>query len=298
LTEFLLHALRYTVAIASIVLLLVGIVAWDRRRNGPIWRFVNYFTLHQWRLIDSDSGPGAGVGIRGVDPKVLAILLTVAVSLTLQEYLGQQKTYAEWFPYNGRQPDKYWELKGYVWWTGWRVFGYLLLPMAVIALLPGERLRDYHWSPRGFVKHLWIYVGMFVFILPAVWVASGTKTFLHTYPFYRHANRTAFDMWAWEAMYALQFLSLEFFFRGFMLHGLRRAFGSGAIFVMMVPYCMIHYGKPMPETFGAIAAGLVLGTVAMRTRSIWGGVLIHVGVAWTMDLFAVSHCPTDGRPCR
>ena len=74
--------------------------------------------------------------------------------------------------------------------------------------------------------------------------------------------------------------------------------GSGAIVVMMVPYCMIHYGKPMPETFGAIGAGLILGTVAMRTRSIWGGVLIHVGVAWTMDLFAVTHCPTDGRPCR
>ena len=103
----------------------------------------------------------------------------------------------------------------------------------------------------------------------------------------------------WEAMYAIQFLSLEFFFRGFMLQGLRRAFGSGAIVVMMVPYCMIHYGKPMPETFGAIGAGLILGTLAMRTRSIWGGVMIHVGVAWTMDLLAVSQCPTadSGRPC-
>jgi membrane protease YdiL (CAAX protease family) len=55
----------------------------------------------------------------------------------------------------------------------------------------------------------------------------------------------------------------------------------------------------MAETFGAIGAGLILGTLAMRTRSIWGGVMIHVGVAWTMDLLAVSQCPSadSGRPC-
>ena len=68
---------------------------------------------------------------------------------------------------------------------------------------------------------------------------------------------------------------------------------------MIVPYCMIHYGKPMAETFGAIGAGMILGTIAMRTRSIWGGVAIHVGVAWTMDLLAVNQCPAadSGRPC-
>jgi uncharacterized protein len=58
-----------------------------------------------------------------------------------------------------------------------------------------------------------------------------------------------------------------------------------------VPYCMIHYGKPMTETLGAIGAGIILGTLAMRTRSIWGGVVIHVGVATMMDALAVSHCP-------
>jgi membrane protease YdiL (CAAX protease family) len=68
---------------------------------------------------------------------------------------------------------------------------------------------------------------------------------------------------------------------------------------MIVPYCMIHYGKPLPETLGAIVAGLVLGTLALRTRSIWGGVLIHIGVALTMDMLALGHCPSDdsGLPC-
>jgi membrane protease YdiL (CAAX protease family) len=156
-------------------------------------------------------------------------------------------------------------------------------------LIAGEPIRAYHLSPRGFFKHLPTYGILFAIVLPLVVVASQTQGFRDTYPFYRMANRSTFDFVAWEVLYALQFLSLEFFFRGFLLHGLRRALGANSIFVMVVPYCMIHFGKPWPETLGAIVAGVALGTIAMRTRSIWGGVLIHVGVALTMDLLAVGH---------
>ena len=50
----------------------------------------------------------------------------------------------------------------------------------------------------------------------------------------------------------------------------------------------------LPETLGAIGAGVILGTLAMRTRSIWGGVLIHIGVAVTMDVLALRGCPPFG----
>jgi membrane protease YdiL (CAAX protease family) len=135
---------------------------------------------------------------------------------------------------------------------------------------------------------------MFVAFSPVVIIASLSDSFRETYPFYRMANRSHFDLWSWELLYVVQFISLEFFFRGFLLQALRRVMGANAIFVMMIPYCMIHYGKPAPETFGAIGAGLVLGTLAMRTRSIWGGVLIHCGVAITMDVLALRACPPIG----
>lgn len=298
--KFVIHTAELVAAIAAGVAVLVAFFVYCQRRDLLPWRALRYVSLHQWQLIDRDPGPGAppAGAPRSADWKVVIILVVACVSLTLQEYVGQRDTYERWFPFDPRHPDTYWQLKGFVWWTAWRVFGYVLMPIAVIAALPGERLRDYHVSFQGFFRHLWIYVALFAAILPAVWLASKTQTFRHTYPFYRLANRSLFDLWSWELMYAVQFVSLEFFFRGFLLQGLRRAFGAGAIFVMIVPYCMIHYGKPMAETFGAIGAGLILGTIAMRTRSIWGGVMIHVGVAWTMDLFAVAHCPTNGRPCR
>lgn len=291
-------------------------------------RFLRRVTVDQWRLIDEEylqegrasaqaAAPGEPPARRrkrrgkrgrtpaqppasrpGYDWLALVVLIVVAVSLSLQEYYGERTFYQLLFPYD--KTDTYWTLKGYGWWSGWRFFGYVVIPVVAIWLLPGQRVRDYYVSPRSFFRHLWIYIGLFLIVLPAVIVAAQTEAFYRTYPFYKYSNRSLFDFWAWQALYALQFLALEFFFRGFMLHGLGRTMGSRAIFVMAVPYCMIHFGKPFPETIGAIIAGIVLGTLAMRTRSIWGGVLIHVGVALTMDLLALSHCPPaeTGMPCR
>ncbi len=72
-----------------------------------------------------------------------------------------------------------------------------------------------------------------------------------------------------------------------MIQPLRRSMGSSAIFAMMIPYVMIHIGKPMIECFGAVIAGIVLGTLALNTRSIWSGFLIHVSVALSMDILAI-----------
>lgn len=263
-------------------------------RTGWLPRWLRKLSIDQWRAIDAETVRRPDEAGR-VDPHVLVVLLTVAAALTLQEYLGGHDTYERLFPRDG---SRYWELLGFAWWSGWRVFGYVVMPMAVLACLRGEQIRDYHVSLRGFGKHLWIYAIMFALVLPAVAIASTTHAFRQTYPFYRIANRSYTDLGLWELLYAAQFFSLEFFFRGFVLQGLRRALGANAIFVMLVPYCMIHYGKPLPETLGALGAGLILGTLAMRTRSIWGGVLIHVGVAVTMDVLALRGCPPfGGGPC-
>jgi membrane protease YdiL (CAAX protease family) len=277
----------WVVALAQLASIIGGIVGIALQPTPR--RLFAKIAIQQWRAIDAEtdrSQPAPDPHLR-----VLIVGLAVAISLTVQEYVGGADKYQEWFPYDG---DEYWELWGFVWWTGWRVFGYVVIPVIAILCLPGERVRDYYISAKGFFRHLWIYGLMFVAFSPIVIIASLSDSFRETYPFYRMANRSQFDLWAWEGLYVIQFMALEFFFRGFMLQSLRRVLGANAIFVMIVPYCMIHYGKPMPETFGAIGAGLVLGTLAMRTRSIWGGVLIHAGVAISMDVLALRGCPPIG----
>jgi membrane protease YdiL (CAAX protease family) len=246
-------------------------------------------TLGQWQAIDAETQPSAS----RLSPHVrtIVVLVVCALSLTLQEYVGGADHFERWFPYDG---GEYWELLGFAWWSGWRVIGYVVVPLFALALMPGERIRDYHLSGRGFFRHLWIYGAMFGAFLPVLILVSTLPSFREAYPFYRLANRSYLDLALWEGLYVVQFISLEFFFRGFLLAGLRPSLGANAIAVMAVPYCMIHFTKPMPETVAAIFAGLILGTLAMRTRSIWGGVLIHVAVAITMDVLALAGCPPFG----
>src|SRR5262249_50937001 len=132
-----------------------------------------------------------------------------------------------------------------------------------------------------------LYLGMLALVLPLAFLASHSPSFLKVYPKYRAAGESWEQLIPWELAYGFQFLMLEVFFRGFLIFSLARAIGSPAVFVMVVPYSMIHYGKPLPECFGSILAGIALGTIALRTGSIYGGVIVHCGVAWAMDLFAL-----------
>src|ERR1041384_2450619 len=109
--------------------------------------------IDQWRAIDDETVREPGDAGRA-SLQVLMVLLTVAGMLTLQEYLGGHDAYARLFPPDG---SRYWELRGFAWWSGWRVLGYVIVPMLVLACLPGQRIRDYHISLRGFFRHLWIY---------------------------------------------------------------------------------------------------------------------------------------------
>jgi membrane protease YdiL (CAAX protease family) len=134
-----------------------------------------------------------------------------------------------------------------------------------------------------------LYVIMLGVMLPLVFFVSGTDSFQARYPFYKMAAGES--VWPnfiiWEVVYFIQFASLEFFFRGFITLGTRKSLGFMSIFVMMVPYCMIHFGKPMPETIGAIIAGIVLGTLSLKSRSVILGIMIHYSVAITMDMMAL-----------
>jgi hypothetical protein len=89
-----------------------------------------------------------------------------------------------------------------------------------------------------------------------------------------------------ETSYVTQFITLEWFFRGFMVLSLSRFFGIYAVWPMVAVYVFLHFGKPMHETIGSFFGGFILGTIALHTKSIWGGIIIHVGIALLIELLA------------
>ncbi|UCF06381.1 MAG: CPBP family intramembrane metalloprotease [bacterium] len=70
--------------------------------------------------------------------------------------------------------------------------------------------------------------------------------------------------------------SIEFFFRGFLLFGVKKQFKEGAILIQMIPFAILHIGKPEIETIGCILSGTYLGYLAYRTNSLWPAFLIHL----------------------
>ena len=192
-----------------------------------------------------------------------------------------------------------WELCGYLWWTGVLAIGYLLLPALLIRYFFHARIRDYGWQLNQAPQHWRGYILLLSPILVFIYLVSLGEDFVNHYPFYSQASRSWVDLLAWEFLYMAQFICLEFFFRGFMLNALRPAIGANAIWVMCVPYLMIHFPKLWLEATGAILFGLFLGILALRSRSIWGGVLVHAGVALTMDITAIlrkGNLPTQFWP--
>ena len=69
-----------------------------------------------------------------------------------------------------------------------------------------------------------------------------------------------------------------------MLFGLEEKFGYYAVLIQMIPFVILHNGKPMAETFSAILGGIALGILAFRTRSILYGFVVHVGIMFSIDL--------------
>jgi len=72
-----------------------------------------------------------------------------------------------------------------------------------------------------------------------------------------------------------------------VLFGLEKPLGGGvAVLVQMIPFVILHNGKPLPETLGAIIAAIALGALALRTRSFWYCVATHWLVMLTIDLLS------------
>lgn len=237
------------------------------------------------------------------------VLAIVAVVLTMQEYYGGYRFFQAYITPWLRETSAvaramgdtgwksridlrfYGELYQYAWWAGTRILGYTLIPVTVYkliyrkdALLDVMALRT-----RGISKHLWIYGLLLAIIIPTVFVVAQSPDFSSYYPFYKRCSRSWMDLLIWEALYLGQFFALEVFFRGFMLVPLKKSIGTAAVFAMCVPYVMIHYGKPYLEASSAFLAGVALGSLAMKTRSIYGGFLVHGTVAILMDSLAIYY---------
>jgi membrane protease YdiL (CAAX protease family) len=217
---------------------------------------------------------GALLWDRASDRRGLAAFLATGwVTITLVSYLPRQR------------PPQWPELGQLAWWAGWCVAIYLAFPVAY-ALMTRQSIRSYGLRLGLFRGELRVFAVLLPVIVAGAYLSAGQPRFQQTYPFYTDwaAGRGSLaGLLAWWGMYAATFVALEFFYRGFLVSAGFRLVRWWAVPAMAAPYCLLHLDKPLPEMVTSLFGGLVLGVVAVRTRSILAGVLAHVTLAIGTD---------------
>ncbi len=158
-------------------------------------------------------------------------------------------------------------------------------------LVDNQRHHFYGFQPKW--TNLKPYLLLVSLMIPLIAWASFQPDFLRSYPSYFDSNADEYfgvSRWVttllYELFYGFDFMATELMFRGFMVIGMAHLLGRGAIIPMVVCYASLHFGKPLGETIGSVFGGYILGVIALESKSIWGGIIVHVGVAWLMDLAA------------
>ncbi|MDZ4792641.1 MAG: abortive infection protein [Bacteroidota bacterium] len=135
------------------------------------------------------------------------------------------------------------------------------------------------------------YLLMLLIMLPLIAIASTQADFLALYPkiksvaeVYYEQDITWWHKLLFELSYGSDFIGIELFFRGFLILTFIKWAGKDAILPMACFYCTIHFGKPLGECISSYFGGILLGIVVYNTRSILGGLMLHLGIAWLMEL--------------
>ncbi|MBL7844603.1 MAG: CPBP family intramembrane metalloprotease [Cyclobacteriaceae bacterium] len=169
---------------------------------------------------------------------------------------------------------------------------YIILPFLIFYILTDRSTNNFYGLTKK-PNDLKPYFILLAIMVPIIIGASFLPGFQKQYPMY--VSTTAHDYlgvpeWltvaGYELAYAINFVSIEFFYRGFLILGLTAFLGRSSILPMACLYCSLHFGKPMPEAISSIFGGYILGVIAFETKSIWGGILVHVGIAWLMEVIA------------
>jgi uncharacterized protein len=155
---------------------------------------------------------------------------------------------------------------------------YLILPVLVVLFIFRENPLDYGFRLGNY--HIWLFYVLLTVLLsiPILLIgshfASVQQYYEKQFNYYEFLSSSVVILFAWE-----------YLLRGFLLFGLKKRFGEFSIIIQMVPFVLLHLGKPEAETLSCIVTGLWFGWVAYRGNSFWPAFLIHVFINFAIKYF-------------
>ncbi len=216
------------------------------------------------------------------------VLLTAPVLLAIYRYFTEAQNFLVYFPELNST------LHGEVYAYLLEYFAFFILMLAIPFLLSVfykksrvlASLLGFTYLKKNF---LWALLAVCVIVIPSAYHASTLPSVLVEYPLPRTLlqNQQLLPVY-FLGLFFLYYLPWEFFFRGFLLFGLKDKYGTvPAILIQTISSSLVHIGKPTPELIGSIPFGIIFGIIAIRTKNLWIVVLMHAALGIFTDLFII-----------
>ena len=220
--------------------------------------------------------------IKNLDKKVVIVLISVPLILTFSRYYTSraffQQHFSVYFSNNGNTG-----LYEFAFWFAGDFISLFVFPWLIIKLIFKEKIKDYGIASGDVKTGLKLSALFIIIMIPLIWIATTTEGFILIYPMLAEARGSWAIFFIFESGILFYIFAWEFFFRGFMLSGLKDKFGYYAVLIQVIPFVILHFGKPAAESFGAILGGFALGILAYRTKSIYYCIIAHAGVMFSID---------------
>ncbi len=219
------------------------------------------------------------------DLKLLILFLSIPIITTTSYYLNLNNYYNFFHDTTYSYEEKL--LFNSILTYGVDIFLYFIIPALIIRIVFKKKLSLFGFQVGdkkcGLIFSLLAIVAMAIPIL----IFANQRDFQNYYPQIEIVYKDLLYFFIYFFALLLYVFSWEFLWRGYFLFGLEKKFGVYAIFIQLIPFVLMHNGKPFAETVGAIIGGIVLAVVAIRTRSVFYGVIIHFIIIYLMDIFAL-----------
>jgi uncharacterized protein len=147
---------------------------------------------------------------------------------------------------------------------------YAVLPVLVIAVILRKNPLDFGFRLGNHA--IWLRYVLITVVAAAIilGVASMLPSLTNYY------TQPQFKPLSYSLTYTVILFSQEYLYRGFLLFGLKDKLKEGAILVQMIPFVLLHLGKPEIETISTVLTGIYFGWVVYRGKSYWPAFIIHL----------------------
>ena len=218
------------------------------------------------------------------DKDIYIILLSAPLLLTLYRYHGYPGT-NNLYKYLDFPSD---QSKAIIQFIIFFVLTFVL-PLIFIKIFTHKKISDFGLYPGDYKYGLKTLILIPLVILPVIYIAAKMEDVQSEYPLAKSLLSDHSNLLFYQLSYIVfYYIAWEFFFRGFILFGIKDRFGDwNAILIQTISSCLIHIGKPEGEIIGSIIVGILFGYIALRTRSIWYVFLMHASIGVLTDLFII-----------